>query len=340
MKRIAFLVFPNFQVMGFAALSAFEISNLVAHEAAYDIRMVSEHGGKITSSFGMPVETYALGKDDVFDTIIVGGGLEPQSASPELQERLRSASTYARRLASICTGAFVLAEAGFLDGRRATTHWLFAQQMADAFPSVRVESDRIFISDGPIWTSAGMSAGIDLALGMIEEDLGRETAREVAKKLVIYHRRAGGQTQHSTLLELEPKSDRVQRALAFARRHLKTELSVDSLADAAGLSVRQFSRVFMGETGQSPAKAVEKLRVEAARTMMEEGRHPLVVIARETGFADRERMRQAFLRTLGQPPQSIQRASRFEGAGLKRFRHRGKSRDLGANRLRSQHTGS
>src|SRR6266404_412101 len=312
MRRIAFVVFPGFQVMSFAALSAFEMANLIVREPAYDIRMVSERGGRIESSFGMPIETHALRKDEVYDTLIIGGGLEPQSCSSEMKARLQTLFAYSRRLASICTGAFVLADAGFLEGRRVTTHWAYAQELAKRFPSVNVEADRIFISDGPIWTSAGMSAGIDLALGMIDEDLGRDVAREVAKRLVIYHRRAGGQTQHSTLLELEPKSDRVQKALTFARRHLKTELPVERLAEAAGLSVRQFTRVFMAETGQSPAKAVERLRVEAARTMMEDGRYQFEVIARETGLADRERMRRAFLRAFGQPPQAIWRASRLE----------------------------
>ena len=169
-----------------------------------------------------------------------------------------------------------------------------------------MEEDRIFIIDGPVWTSAGMTAGIDLALAMIEQDLGADVARAVAKKLVVYHRRAGGQSQFSALLELEPKSDRIQSALAYAKRNLASKpLTVEQLAEAAHLSPRQFSRAFRAETGQSPAKAVENLRVEAARLMMEQSRHPIDVIARQTGFADRDRMRRAFLRAFGQPPQVI-----------------------------------
>jgi transcriptional regulator GlxA family with amidase domain len=179
---------------------------------------------------------------------------------------------------------------------------------------VKVEEDRIFIVDGPVWTSAGMTAGFDLALAMVEKDLGADVARSVARQLVVYHRRAGGQSQHSTLLELEPKSDRIQNALAYAKRNLHTPLSVEQLAEAAHLSPRQFSRAFRAETGQSPAKAVENLRVEAARLMMEEGRHPMDVVANETGFADRDRMRRAFLRNLGQPPQVIRRNARVEAA--------------------------
>ena len=157
-----------------------------------------------------------------------------------------------------------------------------------------------------------MTAGIDLALAMIENDHGQEVARTAARNLVVYHRRSGGQSQFSTLLELEPKSDRIQRAVDYANRNLRRELSVEKLAGTAGLSPRQFSRAFKVETGRSPAKAVENLRVEAARLLMKQGRHSMDVIADQTGFGDRERMRRAFLRTLGQPPQTIRRNAKSE----------------------------
>jgi transcriptional regulator GlxA family with amidase domain len=176
---------------------------------------------------------------------------------------------------------------------------------------VKVEEDRIFIVDGPVWTSAGMTAGIDLALAMVEKDLGADVARAVARKLVVYHRRAGGQSQFSALLKLEPS---IQSALAYARCNLDKPLTVGQLAAAAHLSPRQFSRAFRAETGQSPAKAIENLRVEAARLMMERSRHPIDVIAQQTGFADRDRMRRAFLRAFGQPPQVIRRNARAEVA--------------------------
>jgi transcriptional regulator GlxA family with amidase domain len=175
---------------------------------------------------------------------------------------------------------------------------------------VRVESDPIFIRDGAVWTSAGVTAGIDLALALIEEDIGIEAARGVARKLVMYHRRTGGQSQFSALLELEPKSDRIQTALAYAKRNLAQRLSVEDLAEVAHLSPRQFSRAFQAETGQSPAKAVEHLRLEAARAMMEDSNHSIDVVAQQTGFGDRDRMRRAFLRAFGQPPQVIRRAAR------------------------------
>jgi transcriptional regulator GlxA family with amidase domain len=311
MHRIGFTVFPGFQVMGFAAVTAFEVANAVAGEAFYDLSLLSESGGPVPSSAGFPVLTEPFG-DSLFDTVMLGAGLEIEPMTAGLLAFVRRSMQTARRVAAPCTGAFVLAEAGILDGRRVTTHWAFARDLQSRYPKLKVEEDRIFIVDGPVWTSAGMTAGIDLALAMIEKDLGPETARAVARKLVVYHRRGGGQSQFSALLELEAKSDRVQNALDYARRNLRTSLSVEQLAEAARLSPRQFSRAFRAETGQSPARAVETLRVETARMMMEQSRHPMDVIAAETGFADRERMRRAFLRAFGQPPQAIRRNARSE----------------------------
>jgi transcriptional regulator GlxA family with amidase domain len=308
-RRIGFIVFSGYQVMAFAALSAFEIANQQAGKPVYDVRILSETGGLVPTSIGMSIGSEAFDKT-VWDTLILGGGGEIEPPTPGLVRFLQQSLGRSRRIASICSGAFVLAEAGLLDGRRATTHWVYARAFQARFPKVKLEEDRIFIHDGPVWTSAGMSAGIDLALAMVEQDLGAELARIVAKKLVLYHRRAGGQSQFSALLELEPKSDRIQNALAYARSNLHTPLTVPELAEAARLSPRQFSRAFHAETGQSPAKAVENLRVEAARLMMEEGRHPIDVVAQQTGFADRDRMRRAFLRAFGQPPQVIRRNAR------------------------------
>ncbi|MDK1481814.1 GlxA family transcriptional regulator, partial [Sinorhizobium sp. 6-117] len=245
-----------------------------------------------------------------YDTVMFGASSTIEPMTPGLVKFARHALQTARRVAAPCTGAFVLAEAGLLEGRRATTHWAFARQFQERFPTVKLEEDRIFIVDGSVWTSAGMTASIDLALAMIEKDHGQDVARSAARKLVVYHRRAGGQSQFSALLELDPKSDRIQRSIDYAKANLRGVLSVEELADAAGLSARQFSRAFRSETGQSPAKAVENLRVEAARLLMEQGRHSMDVIAEETGFADRDRMRRAFLRTLGQPPQTIRRNAR------------------------------
>jgi transcriptional regulator GlxA family with amidase domain len=297
--------------MSFAALSVFEVANTQRAEPHYNMRILSETGGAVRSSIGIPIETERF-DDRAYDTVIFGGAAGPVRTTPALLDFARAAMTSSRRVASICTGAFVLADAGILDGRRATTHWGMARDLQTRFPKVKLDDDRIFVVDGQVWTSAGASAGIDLALGMVENDLGADVARMVAKNLVVYHRRAGGQSQYSALLELHPKSDRIQSALSYAKQNLKTALSVEQLAEVAHLSPRQFSRTFRAETGQSPAKAVENLRVEAARLMMEGGRHSIDVVANETGFADRGRMRRAFLRAFGQPPQAIRRTGRVE----------------------------
>jgi transcriptional regulator GlxA family with amidase domain len=313
MHRIGLVIYPGINVMSFAPAAVFELANGVAAEPFYGIEVLSESGGPVRTSIGVTIGTEAFQKPS-FNTLMFGSATAPTKtvSSAGLLEFAREAAGASRRVVAPCTGAFILAEAGILDGRRATTHWFFARELKARFPKVKVEEDRIFITDGPIWTSAGMSAGIDLALAMVEQDLGGEIARAVAKKMVVYHRRAGGQSQFSALLDLEPKSDRIQSALVYARGHLRTELSVERLAEVAHLSPRQFSRAFRTETGQSPAKAIENLRVETARLMMEEGQLPADVVARESGFGDRERMRRAFLRTYGQPPQVIRRNAHLD----------------------------
>lgn len=308
MHTVGLLVYANFQAMGLAVASVFEYTNRFLGEQAYVFRLVSEEGGPVMTSQHFSVNTERLG-DFAYDTLIVAGDNDCQLPPDSLLDYLRQAPGQSRRVAAICTGAVVLAAAGLLDGKHATTHWFHAQAFKQQYPGVLLDEDRIFVVDGQIWTSAGMTAGVDLALAIVEKDFGLETARMVARKLVVHQRRGGGQSQFSALLELDAKSDRVQMALTHAREHLASELSVEVLAQAARLSPRQFSRVFREETGLSPAKAVERLRVEAARLMMETTRHPIEVIARETGFGDRERMRQAFLRAFGQPPQAIQRTS-------------------------------
>jgi transcriptional regulator GlxA family with amidase domain len=311
MQRIGFTVSPGFQTMSLAVISVFEFANMEIGKPVYDVHLLAESGGPVRTSMGMSIAAEPF-DDSTFDTLIVSGTTVIEPSTPGLIKFVQQALGRYRRVAATCTGAFILAEAGVLNGRRATTHWYHARDLRARFPKVKVEEDRIFIVDGPVWTSAGMTAGIDLALAMVEKDLGADVARAVARKLVVYHRRAGGQSQFSALLELEPKSDRIQNALAYAKRSLDKPLTVRQLAEAAHLSPRQFSRAFHAETGQSPAKAVENLRVEAARLMMEQSRHPIDLIARQTGFADRDRMRRAFLRAFGQPPQVIRRNARVE----------------------------
>lgn len=312
MRHVGFIMEDGFQVMGLAALSAFEFANLQLGHMAYVVSIMSEKGGGIFSTLGMRVETVPLG--DFPDTLMVLGELHPRPLTATLRGYIAAAGRNSRRVAGVCTGAFALAEAGLLDGKSATTHWAHAKTLQERFPAVRVDDDRIFIKDGNVWTSAGMSSALDLALALIEDDHGAELARAVARRLVIYHRRPGGQSQFSALLELEPRSDRVKRALVYAKENLRNALTVEELADAASLSPRQFTRVFREETGESPAKAVERLRLEAAKTMLEDGRHPMDIVARDTGFADRDRMRRAFLRFFGHPPQTLRRNLRLAEA--------------------------
>jgi transcriptional regulator GlxA family with amidase domain len=314
MQRIGYILTPGFTLMGLTVMGAFELANRTAKQREYQAVMLSEHGGQVQSACGMSVETAAF-DGSYFDTVMIGGGLGIHGPSPNLLEFLRASMASSRRIASTCSGAFFLAEAGILDGRRATTHWRHVARFRMQYPTVRVDGDCIYVIDGPVWTSAGMTAGFDLAFGMIERDLGSAIARGAAKYMMMDHRRARTQSQSSALLELNAKSDRIQAALVFAKKNLHTTLSIDRLADAAHLSRRQFCRRFLAETGRSPAKAIESLRLEAARLLVE-GRLPLATVATETGFADRERMRRAFIRAYGHPPRVMRRNVQAMGPEL------------------------
>ncbi|SFR12450.1 Transcriptional regulator GlxA family, contains an amidase domain and an AraC-type DNA-binding HTH domain [Enterobacter sp. kpr-6] len=307
MHRIGLIVADNFQVLALSTLSVFEFANLVVGEAFYQPTVYSGRGGPVRSSSGVSIDSVALSDEVVVDTWLVAGVLMPASepASGETIDFLQTTARQARRIAGVCTGAFVLAQAGLLENKRATTHWAHAQSLKTLHPSIRLDEDRIFIIDEAIWTSAGMTAALDMALGMVEKDLGEAIARDVAHRLVMNQRRAGGQTQHSQMLALAPRSDRLQRALEYARNNLNKSLTVEILADAVHLSARQLSRLFRTETGKSPAKAIEGLRLEAARLMIEQSRLSLDVIARESGFRDRRHMREVFVRGYGVPPQSL-----------------------------------
>jgi len=279
--------------MGIAVTAPFETANKQALTPVYDVRMISEKGGPIRTSLGFEVMTEPF-TPDPYDLVVVGASLE--EASPGMIDLIRDAPSHCRRIAATCHGAFVLAEAGLLDGRRVTTHWDRAAEMREKYPAVHVEDDRIFVADGPIWTSAGMTAGIDLALALIEDDLGAEAARAIAKRLVLYHRRAGVQSQFSALLDMDPKSDRIRDVLLYMRANLHKRLTIDDLAEVAHLSPRQFRRAFRLETGHTPAKAIEQMRLEEARILIEDSHHSLDIVARLTGFGDRDRMRRAFAR--------------------------------------------
>ncbi|GJE13616.1 GlxA family transcriptional regulator [Methylobacterium longum] len=308
-RCIGFLLCPDFDFMGLAVTSPFAVANRYVADTTYDIRFLSEAGGLVRSGCGPAVETQRLSEPSAFDTIIVAAGISLPESSPDFLAYLRQAARSARRLAGLCLGAFAVADAGLLDGRRATTHWRYAPQFRARYPDCALDIGKIYVADGNIWTSAGMSAGIDLAVGMVEADHGRHVARTVARGLVMERRRAGGQAQHSAMLDFDAPSDRIQSVLAYARQNLRRPLTTEDLAAVACLSPRQFTRAFRAETGVSPAKAIEVMRVEAAKHMLEQSRLPIEEIAGATGFAHRERMRRAFLRVQGEVPRAIRRAA-------------------------------
>lgn len=320
-REVAFVVFPGFQIQDLSGpLSAFEIARDVAGNDPYRCEVVSISGEEIVTSSGLRVTTRKI-EAKPFDTIIVVGGAvstDPLELSPIADHLAMDAISKSRRIASVCTGAFILASAGLLDGRRATTHWKYTSQLRHQFPRVKVEGDRIFTKDGAIWTSAGITAGIDLALAMIEEDLGRSISHATAQMLVVYHRRPGGQSQFSALANMEPESDRIREVLTFIRENLTEPLSTEQLAAIACLSPRQFGRIFLAETGETPAKAIQRLRVEVALQRVETGAEPIEIVARAVGFSDPERMRRAFIRVTGHPPQSIRRMANHDSGATNR----------------------
>jgi transcriptional regulator GlxA family with amidase domain len=310
-RDIALVVFPGFQLLDAAGpIAAFEIAERYAPEA-YGLEILAAQPGATPSSSGVAFEAEAL-HDGPFDTIMIAGGDGTRSL-PDLAEIvgwLRRVAPTARRLTSVCSGAYLLAEAGLLDGRRATTHWARSDDFARRYAQVQLEPDRIYVRDGHVWTSAGITAGIDLALALVEEDLGAEVARRTAQQLVVHQRRPGGQSQFSGLVELGGVEGRFGDLMDWMRGRLAEPLSVERLAAQCAMSPRNFARAFAAETGTTPAKAVERLRLDAARACVEGGREPIDRVAEKVGFGDPERMRRAFVRAFGQPPQALRRAAR------------------------------
>src|SRR3954468_1024336 len=249
--NIGFLVFPDFNILHLSGpLAAFDVPRREIRPSPYSLTAYSEEGGPVMSSCGVSVNTLPLRRTRLDTFIVVGGlGAVPASRLPGTIRLVQRAARQARRIASVCSGTFLLAEAGLLEGRRVTTHWEYATRFREAFPGVKLELDQIYLRDGGVWTSGGVTAGIDLALALIEEDVGLAMAQRTARVLVVYHRRTGGQSQFSALLDMEPPSDPLRRALQFAREHLAERLSVERLATAAHVSPRQFTRLFLRETG-------------------------------------------------------------------------------------------
>jgi len=311
-RTISFVLYPDFQLLDAAGpIAVFEVASRFVPEA-YTLRLTASAAGKVRSSSGISLDAERVGRLAGVDTVIAVGGFGCRKAleDPLLIRCLRKADGAVSRMASVCSGAMLLAGAGLLDGKRVTTHWGRVQEMRQRFPLVQVESDRLWIRDGRYWTSAGISAGIDLALALVTADLGPDVARSVAGQLVVAAQRPGGQTQHSRLLDLTPPDSRFAELNAWVSQRLEEPLAVEDLAAHMKMSPRTFSRAYTAETGVSPAKAVERLRVEAARALIEAGAQGLKEVAERTGFRHPETMRRAFVRIFGLPPGVLRRRER------------------------------
>jgi transcriptional regulator GlxA family with amidase domain len=310
-RTIEVLAFPAVQLLDVSGpLQVFASANELVAKAGgavpYALRVVAQGGQGVTASAGLGLATSPLPPSgEALDTLLIAGGpgVEAAAADPELVGWVRERARSARRVASVCTGAFLLAASGVLDGRRAATHWSYCADLARRFPAVRVESDPIFICDGSIWTSAGVTAGIDLALALVEQDLGRAVALAVARYLVVFLKRPGGQAQFSTALSLQAAEDKFGTLHDWIGGHLAEDLSLPVLAGQAGMSERSFSRHYAVATGLTPARAVERLRLEAARRLLSETSLPVKRIAQRCGFGSEETMRRSFLRLLAATPQ-------------------------------------
>jgi transcriptional regulator GlxA family with amidase domain len=310
LKRIELLAFPDVQMLDIAGpAQVFAAANeLVAARGdavPYEVQVVASADAQVRATSGLSLATTRLENSaESPDTLIVAGGRGVMKAAenPELRDWLRTRAAGARRVASVCTGAFLLAAAGLLDGRRAVTHWRHCEQLARQYPQVRVDPDPIFVRDGAIWTSAGVTAGIDLSLALVEADLGRAVALEVARELVVFLKRPGGQAQFSAALALQSTDDRFAELHAWLAEHLGDDLSLGSLAHEAGMSERTFIRRYREATGLTPLRAVERLRVEAARQMLVDTGAPIKRIAARCGFGSEETMRRAFVRVQGVSP--------------------------------------
>ena len=325
-RVIELLAFPAVQLLDVTGpLQVFTSANDLVVEAGgsrpYDVRVVARGGSSVSTSAGLKLSTLPLPLASVaVDTLMVagGGGVEAAAADPVIVKWVQARARRARRIASVCTGAFLLAASGLLDGRRAATHWSYCAELARRFPRVRVESDPIFVRDDPVWSSAGVTAGIDLALALVEQDLGHTLALAVARYLVVYIKRPGGQAQFSTALSLQAADDKFGALHEWINKHLGDHLPLPVLADQAGMSERSFSRHYAEATGLTPARAIERLRVEAARRLLSESGLPVKRICQRCGFGSEETMRRSFLRLLAVTPQDYRARFTSRGKALSR----------------------
>jgi transcriptional regulator GlxA family with amidase domain len=302
--HIAFALFDDVNVLDVAGpLEAFWLAAKSGKESPprYRISTVSLEGGHVRSSSGILFETTRCDALDQVDTLIVPGGGSPKSPKvPEgMVQWIAETAPQVRRLCSVCTGAFLLAAAHQLDGCRATTHWAAVDLLRKRAPKAQIEEDRIYVREGNIWTCAGVTAGIDLALALIEDDYGYEAAMEVARYMVVYVRRPGSQSQLSTTFSLQAADDSFTALHAWIRENLTQDLTVERMAEIAGMSVRTFSRRYRDETGRTPARAIADLRLEAAQSAIERGASSLKRIARDYGFGNERNLRRALQRGSG-----------------------------------------
>ena len=323
-REVAIVAYPSVQSLDITGpLEVFAGANtLIAAtgraDVGYRVRVLSAAGEPFRTSSGLTL--LPDGRLDRpprrLDTLVVAGGAGAHDACADRStiEWIKHASGRARRTASVCTGAFLLAQAGLLNDRRATTHWAAASELARRFPKVRVDPEPIFLNDGDVWTSAGVTAGMDLALALVEEDLDRDAALSIARHLVLFLRRPGNQAQFSaTLAAQEPSREPLREVRRYIVENLSGDLSVEALAQRACMSARHFARTFTAETGVTPARYVESVRIEAARRALEDTLEPIAGVARVCGFGTAETMRRSFLRALGVGPAEYRR--RFHPAG-------------------------
>ncbi len=314
-RKVVLVAYPGMQVLDLAGPHEVFVgaTRLLDHQAAgggYDVHVASVRPGSIASESGLVLIADSALPGGVLDTAIVpgGDGVLDARRDPDLVSWVADAATRSRRMASVCSGAFVLAEAGLLDGRRVTTHWSRAARLAVEYPAVTVDADPIFIEDGPIWTSAGVTAGIDLALAMVERDHGGEVAQTIARSLVMFLRRPGGQSQFATPTWTRLAERPIVRA---AQERINADPAGDHrihvLAATVGTSTRTLGRLFTGQVGETPARYVERVRVDHARALLETERLGLAPIARRCGFGTTETMRTAFLRRVGVTPDDYRR---------------------------------
>jgi len=321
--RIVLLAYEDMNLLDLAGpLQAFA-SAARRHSAGgpplYETVVASADGGMVCTSAGLAFATVSIASlgDAAIDTLLVPGGCagDTYDAPPALVGWICQRAGHVRRLASVCTGAFMLAATGLLEGRRVATHWEWAERLRRQYPRVQVDADRIFVRDGHVWSSAGVSAGIDLALALIEEDYGHRVAIETARQMVVFMKRAGGQSQFSAPLTAQAREGgRFAELHAWMAANLHADLSVERLAEQANMGVRTFARTYVAQTGATPAAMVETMRLEAARRALEDTQQPIKTIASATGHGSEQNLRRVFLRRLGTSPGEYRK--RFSAASI------------------------